>query len=220
MIRSCILTFILLLFLVPSKADYQPLSLPEMIIQAECIAYGTIQFTDDEFFTLEIENLVYGSMNEKQITVKRFVDFSCASRWAPYAPGQKVFLFLKKNTLNQWTILSDGGEGELPVEDDKIYISSWYGFDLEFKVCYRTDSKGLTHAYYYQAYDLYNAIYYGVEFELIEFVSAVQGLKQHCKYNEPEHKDACNCDFSSNQKYTELSELNKWLSEKAIELCP
>jgi len=208
--------FLLLLFSICSqklKADYMPLSLPDMIMMSELIVVGTIQFTDSAFFTLEIEQKVYGNYSEKSVRVKKFVDFSCAARWMPYAAGQKVLLFLDRNDAQEWVILSDGGEGELPVDNDNVYLSSWYGFDMPFKAVYRTDAEGNTHTYYYQAYELYGKTYYGVEFSLNEFGAAVGEMRLLCSAVFDTNGLQCTCKKYAFDTYKTKSSLQRWLGE-------
>ncbi len=106
----------------PAAPKYLPLKFSEMVMSADLIVHGEIVVLTKETFTLEIETLVAGELTAKQteskrIEVRRFHDWTCASRWLAYSPGQEVVLFLAKPTKDSpfFRILSAGGEGEMPV---------------------------------------------------------------------------------------------------------
>ncbi len=210
---------LILIFRQLSFADYMPLSLAEMVMRSECIVYGRISDTDEEFFVLEVENLFWGECDVSYFKVKKFVDFSCAARWTSYANDQYVFLFLKKDSLNNWVILSDGGEGEMPVKDGIVYLSSWYGFDMSFKILYRTDKEGNRFATYYQAFELYGGNYYGLDFELDEFSDAVVKLRNICVVNDLSATIDCDYNEAFLKQYASISELHAFLAEQTIAIC-
>lgn len=122
--KRIILISTLLLSGFASRADYQPLELYEMIIKAEKIVYGTVIGLDSGYFTLKVE----GSLTSDTGTLKivKFQDWPCAARWTKYELGQRLFLFLV--TWNgELVSMSGGNEGELPINNDSIYI---HGFSV------------------------------------------------------------------------------------------
>lgn len=197
-----------------SHADYTPLTLQHMILIADCIVYGQIANTQDQFFTLDIEKQLVGNLSEKQINVKRFQDFSCAARWVPYATGQHVFLFLQKNENAEWTIMSAGDEGELPMVDDKVYLSSWYGFDMEFKVVNRIDKDGISRPQYYQAFSIGGGTFYGLEFQLEELSDAITGLRSICTLTYSNGTPTYTYDLAQLNAYKAKGDLHNWLAQQ------
>ena len=102
---------------------YIPLDLDRMVAVADRIVVGTIREVRAETFLLDVEEDLHGEPTEGPLEVQRFRDWTCASRWTPYATGQRVVLFLREHVgaaegdepRREWRILSGGGEGEMPV---------------------------------------------------------------------------------------------------------
>jgi hypothetical protein len=116
----------LLLALLPISAirapvKYTPYEFHELIGQAKVIAAGTIAALDDERFSLRVEHWVWGAPEVAELRVRRFKDWTCASRWAKYEVGQRVVVFLAKQE-DGWRILSGGGEGEMPLVGDRVVL--------------------------------------------------------------------------------------------------
>jgi hypothetical protein len=122
---------LLLLTLLPvrqAEADYAPLLTTEMIGLADLIVLGTIQRVDVDVFVLRVERQLYGPKAEPgPLVVRRFRNWTCASRWAPYEVGQRLILFLGSGsgTDQRWRILGAGDEGEMLVEGDSVYYQLW-----------------------------------------------------------------------------------------------
>jgi hypothetical protein len=114
--------FLFILLFMPNilSADYSPKTIYEMIIKADEIVYGEIVSLDSSNYTLRIDGNLTGDF--EFIKIKRFTDWSCASRWTDYKVGQKLLLFLIFHN-NRWITMSGGAEGELPIQNDSVYIS-------------------------------------------------------------------------------------------------
>ena len=95
---------------------YVPLRLHEMILIADLVVDGVIVDVSEETFTAEVQQVVLGKDPGRRIEVRRFKNWTCASRWADYAADQRVLLFLADDHMGPpFRILSGGGEGEMPI---------------------------------------------------------------------------------------------------------
>ncbi len=102
---------------IKAEADYFPLRLYDMILNADKICWGSIEKLDSTFFYVADNS----SSKHQLIKVKRFKNWTCASRYANYKVGQKVILFLQ-NEKKHFSIMSAGGEGEIPIINDSVSI--------------------------------------------------------------------------------------------------
>jgi hypothetical protein len=110
-----------------AAADYSPPPLNDLVLGSEAIVTGRIDALAAQTFTLRVQDLVDGPITTPTIEVRRFEDWTCASRWAPYAVGQQVLLFLREDPQGgPWQIRSAGGEGEMPISRGVAYVHSYY----------------------------------------------------------------------------------------------
>jgi hypothetical protein len=110
----------LLLSFLPAAAftqQYHPLKLFDLATGADVVTYGVITKVDSIYFYL------YGFEYKKNKTfkIRRYAGRQGSFRWEKYAAGQEVFVFLKRNG-GEYSILSPGAEGELPVIRDSLVI--------------------------------------------------------------------------------------------------
>jgi hypothetical protein len=109
---------------VEAASKYKPLDLYEMIGLADLLAAGTITELNDDELVLRLEHVGFGEVAGDSIRIERFVDWTCARRYAPYEVGQRCVYFLARGSSDAYRILSDGGEGEMPIEaDDQVTLS-------------------------------------------------------------------------------------------------
>lgn len=122
----------LLLGLVPTttSADYSPPPLEELVLGADVIVVASVVTTGSPM-SVRVHDWVVGS-GGATIRVAPFEDWTCSARWMPYAVGQKALMFLKVGEDGVHTIMSAGGEGEMPVVGDRVFVHSYYsaGFGL------------------------------------------------------------------------------------------
>jgi hypothetical protein len=104
-----------------AAAKYAPMSAPTMIREADVVVTGEIVALDDTTFTVRVGESLAGPAPGESLTVRRFEDWTCASRWLPYAVGQEVVLLLVEDA-DGLRILSAGGEGELRIMDDTVWV--------------------------------------------------------------------------------------------------
>lgn len=112
--------FSILYFSSEVKADYSPMRLSQMILDADSVVDARITRLDKKFFWVSAYE---GGSETADLKVLRFKDWPCAKRWEQYRVGQRVLLFLKKEK-DFYRILSAGGEGELPVVGDSLMVNA------------------------------------------------------------------------------------------------
>ena len=151
---------------------YQPRTLHELIIDSEKIVYGEIIDLDSTHFVIKIKGSLTGESG--YLSVKKFINWTCASRWTEYEKGQNLLLFLK-TWDNELVSMGAGNEGELPIVNNDIYINAislmyvngdqndWNNFDSTFE--------GIR-------YKVYKGNFYGTKMELSEFIKTAQYIRQ------------------------------------------
>jgi hypothetical protein len=101
--------------------QYNPLKLFDLATGADLYTYGVITRLEERYFYLDC-------FNEKRkhavIKIPRFIGRTGSYRWAPYAIGQQVFVFLKKIN-NEYTLMGSGAEAEVPVMKDSLVIDMY-----------------------------------------------------------------------------------------------
>lgn len=108
----------------PARADYVPPPLNDVVLASDVIVLGTIVSVRASTFRVRVRRTIAGTVGST-IEVERFTDWACASRFAPYATGQEVMLFLIERD-GRYVIQSPGGEGEMPVVGGRVYVNSVY----------------------------------------------------------------------------------------------
>ena len=76
--------------------SYTRFKLFELATVADVIVAGRIVDVRRKTFDFEVEADVVGWRGERVLRVQRFVDWTCHSRWARYAKGQDLLLFLRR----------------------------------------------------------------------------------------------------------------------------
>jgi hypothetical protein len=118
----------------------------ELVAAADVIVSGTVRdlregsdelqypyFSSEGTFALDVEQRVAGAQLPEAIRVQRYRDSTCAFRWAPYAEGQRVLLFLAapREASAPYTILGVRGEGEMPVVEQEVLLRGYLVKELE-----------------------------------------------------------------------------------------
>ena len=98
--------------------QYNPVKLFDLATGADLVTYGVISKVEDKYFYLEGFN---EARKKKNLKIQKFIGRSGSYRWAQYEAGQKVFVFLKK-VNNEYSIMSPGAEGEIPVLNDSLVV--------------------------------------------------------------------------------------------------
>lgn len=203
-----------------ARADYSPTQLHYMILEADLTVYGEIDSVIDNYFFLKIKNKVFGEYNDTIIKVKKFVNWTCAQRWTEYKAGQNVFLFLVKDINKNWSIMSGGGEGELPIVKENIYLYAFYSIYMPFINFDRIDTSGKHIPKKFEVYEIYDSNFSGVKFKLDEFADAIEGIRACFQLTKgqyrTEDKIKLICTDERLNTYKSKSELNNWLAEKCM----
>ena len=118
----------LLLYFIIGENKYKSTYLPELIDQAEVIAYCEIvKLNNDNSITIDVCQFLKGGGPSNELSVARFENWTCAGRWAAYKVGQKELIYLVKDKSGiTWNILGAGNEGEMPIDNSYLYYSDPY----------------------------------------------------------------------------------------------
>ena len=115
------------------RPTVQPLPLYQMVATADVIVVGTLAKVTPALLTLTTEQVIQGPA-EKKYQVKRYVPDTAQGPWLSEHKDQQLMLFLSRaasgyESMYQsiWTIMGAGGQGELPIENQSIYLG---GFSL------------------------------------------------------------------------------------------
>lgn len=103
-----------------ADADYSPTRLYALIGRADVIAAGTIAEVTDDEYVLAVDDWIAGERREATLQIYQFRDWTCAQRWAGYAAGQRVLVFLRRDRRGLRPI-GAAGEGESPIVDGQVY---------------------------------------------------------------------------------------------------
>jgi hypothetical protein len=101
----------------PSSFDYNRLEIHELFAFADNIVLGSISSLEEETFVLAVEEWIVGEPGGPTMRLKRFVDWTCATRWAEYRVGQRVLLFVREGRA-----MGAGDEGDWPVQQGEVLI--------------------------------------------------------------------------------------------------
>ena len=96
-----------------------PLTLSQLILRAEKIVYGEITCVDTDVFEIRVRESL--EADDQWVTVRKFGEWNCGSRWADYQPGQQALFFLRR-VEGRWYPMGGGNEGELPIHGNRLYI--------------------------------------------------------------------------------------------------
>src|SRR5262249_51857831 len=103
-----------------AAAEYTPPHFFELVGGANLIVSGEIQSVGGETYILKIERVLGGDFSAPTIEIKRFRDWACSQRYAPYEKGQRLVAFLEQRESNDgqkpiYRTMSAGCEGEFPI---------------------------------------------------------------------------------------------------------
>ena len=163
--KKIIVLFSLMTTSIFCKAEYIPIYLYGMIQGADLILHARIIEVLENEIELDIIEKIKGEYSHQKIIIEKFENWSCASRWRTYKVGQEelIFLYEDKKTEN-WKIIGAGNEGEITIENKKLYYPSPY-----FSSEYLLEEK---------QYTLKEGKLFAIEFDLKK---AIQGIKDYLK---------------------------------------
>jgi hypothetical protein len=105
----------------PASAKYSAPPIHDVFGISELVVVGEISGLQRDSFDLEVEEVVVGDAGDT-VRIRRFQDWTCAHRWAPYKKGQRVLVFASRDKEGAWRIRSAGGEGEMPLVGDDVVL--------------------------------------------------------------------------------------------------
>lgn len=172
-----------------------------MILSADKILNAEIIKIDKTFFyAVSVDS----SKNKKEIyKVKKFVDWSCASRYDSYQVGQRMLLLLKKEK-NHYYIQSAGGEGEIPILNDSVTIPfECLAYPNNWKIGYGVRSDSISK----YVCKVGRKSFYGLHVSLNNLISSIDRLQSNFQIK---NKDSIDCsDFIEKQSFENIIEFNK-----------
>ena len=114
---------ILLLFSSNLLLDYSPLSIKQLIEQAEIIGKCEIIAVEDKTFTVKFLDVIKGE-KPKKLKINKFRNWTCASRAIDYKVGLTELIFLSKEK-DGWEALGAGNEGEILMNKNAVYYMQY-----------------------------------------------------------------------------------------------
>ena len=110
-----------------SSAFRQGPGLFAIAAQAEAIVIAEIVRVGADAFDARIVERLHGDAVEETISVQKSDFLPTEPRWAPYAAGQRLVLFLSKSADDgRWRNVGKSGEGELPVDAAYVYLTGHF----------------------------------------------------------------------------------------------
>lgn len=169
--RHWIIISVLLICQTCLKADFDPMSLHELIIKSEKIVHGEILNIDSTHFEIQVE----GSLTNDTgvLKVRKFENWTCAWRWTEYEKGQKLLLFLK-SWNNEFVSMGAGNEGELPIVDNNTYIN---GLCLMYVNGDQNNWSNTDFTFPGNRFDIQGGQFYGTEIALYKLLETAKYIR-------------------------------------------
>lgn len=113
-------------------SSYTRYLLWELAAYADVVATGEIVGLDDKTFEFQVGTAILGAEAGATLRVNRFEDWTCHGRWAPYAEGQRLMVFLRrgKEDASQLFVMGAGDEGELPFVGGDVVAENSHTFQV------------------------------------------------------------------------------------------
>lgn len=123
----------LLLVGTPAIAMFKSTTFPELLGLSDLIVVGQIERVSEFDFTLNILEVVKGKWDKPTIKVRRFSNWTCAQRYAPYSKNQQALFYLRRLTWksqNYWVAMGAGNEGEWELYEGDFIDRTWASREL------------------------------------------------------------------------------------------
>ncbi len=99
--------------------------LPSLIENSNIIVHGKIISIQKETFQIAVITKIKSLNSIDTLTILKFNDWTCASRYSYYKKGQEAIYFLRLNRDNKLQAIGAANEGELIVKEKTTYIESY-----------------------------------------------------------------------------------------------
>lgn len=165
---------------------------------ADAVVIAEIARVHDGAFVARIIKSLHGDAGSASETTVSFSRFGPTEpRWAPYATGQKLVLFLQQTPGASWRIAGMSGEGELPVDEGFLYLTGHFveGLDL-------------------QRYQAMGSEIASQRIALADFEDAITGLFACFSFSDREPPQQL-CDDTALSAYSARSPLHRYLAKGA-----
>lgn len=113
----------------PARASYVHLTLGDMVKRADAIVLGRVVAVSASTFDMKVDEVVVQKKRTslkagETLRVEKFEDWTCASRWRPYAAGDELLFALVRSEKQdgRWSTMGAAAEGEMPIENGQVYI--------------------------------------------------------------------------------------------------
>lgn len=133
MFRWFVLVFALWFGVAPARAGvgYERYKLHRLFLEADSVVIGRIVALDEHKFEVAITRQISGVTLPERVEMYRFVNWTCAHRWAPYALDQELVLFLRRSYNGKHLRrLGAGCEGEMPLLGSEVGLSDFFVHDV------------------------------------------------------------------------------------------
>jgi hypothetical protein len=108
-----------------SYSFYVATHLPTLIEKSKIIVYARIISVDKETFRIATIKRIKSTHKSDTLTIQKFKDWTCASRYSNYEVGQEGIFFIELNKNNKFQTVGAGNEGELVVKSDSVYVPDY-----------------------------------------------------------------------------------------------
>ena len=210
---SYILIILLLQFNL--KAEFQPMTIHEMMIKSDKIVSGEIINLDSTHFELKIKKSLTG--DNGIIRIRKFENWTCAWRWTKYEKGQNLLVFVRKWN-NEYHSMGAGNEGELPIIKDEIYIN---GLSLMYVNGDQNDWKNTEFTFEGKQFDIHEGEFWGTKMTLSKFLNTTRYVRQCINFEYDEYYRVFNwkfnCESEEMKNRTKTSLLFKAIIREAKE---
>ena len=121
---NCLMLGMLFGLSVPMIAQTEPLPFWEKVGTADLIVTGILLKVEGDQCQFMVDEWAYGTLDEPDSDLIRIQKYQGATpRWEPYEIGQRVMLFLKRES-DEWVIMGGNGEGEHLIFQDQVYVDN------------------------------------------------------------------------------------------------
>lgn len=114
-----------------ARFQYDRYQLHELCLEADVVVVGRIVDLDQHTFEVSISRRIAGGEVPERVRMQRFVNWTCAARFAPYKRDQELLLFLRRSRDGQsLRPIGAGCEGEMPVLGEDVGLHNFSVHDV------------------------------------------------------------------------------------------